>query len=301
MAIELVTKFLPYVDEKFATESKTSIMTNQDFDFAGANIVKVYKISTAEMNDYMRHPPVVPGGVGAYGSRYGEAKDLDATTESFMLTKDRSFTFVIDKLDEDETGQQLEGAKALERQLREVVIPEVDTHAYSVMCENAGTVPDTVELTPDNIYDEITKASEVLDDSEVPETERVLVVTPNTYRIMKKCKEIILNTDIGEDMRIKGVIANLDGATVVKVPAKRLPNGFGFMLIHPSATVAPTKLADYKIHRDPPGISGSLVEGRVNYDAFVLENKAKAIYYQAQPAAETETEAGGDQNEETTE
>ena len=30
-----------------------------------------------------------------------------------------------------------------------------------------------------------------------------------------------------------------------------------------------------------PGISGSLVEGRVCYDAFILENKKKAIYYQA--------------------
>jgi len=50
---------------------------------------------------------------------------------------------------------------------------------------------------------------------------------------------------------------------------------------HPIATVAPTKLDEYKIHPDPPGISGSLCEGRVVYDAFVLENKAKALYYQA--------------------
>ena len=31
MAINLVTKFLPYVDEVFATESKKSLLTNQDF------------------------------------------------------------------------------------------------------------------------------------------------------------------------------------------------------------------------------------------------------------------------------
>ena len=36
---------------------------------------------------------------------------------------------------------------------------------------------------------------------------------------------------------------------------------------------------------NPPGISGALVEGRICYDAFVLDNKAKALYYQAQPAA----------------
>ncbi|SCI20109.1 Uncharacterised protein [uncultured Clostridium sp.] len=82
-------------------------------------------------------------------------------------------------------------------------------------------------------------------------------------------------------MRLKGVIGMLDGASVIKVPANRLPSAFGFMLAHPSATVAPTKLEDYKIHQDPPGISGDLVEGRIVYDAFVLDNKTKAIYYQA--------------------
>ena len=98
---------------------------------------------------------------------------------------------------------------------------------------------------------------------------------------MKKNPDIVLNTDIGQDMRVRGVIANLDGANVIKVPANRLPEKFGFLLCHSVATVSPQKLEDYKVHEDPPGISGSLVEGRICYDAFVLDNKKKAIYYQA--------------------
>ena len=87
---------------------------------------------------------------------------------------------------------------------------------------------------------------------------------------------------MGNELRLRGVIGILDGMSVQKIPAARLPEGFGFMVAHPSATVAPVKLEDYNIHDNPPGISGALVEGRVVYDAFVLENKAKAIYYQAQ-------------------
>jgi hypothetical protein len=101
---------------------------------------------------------------------------------------------------------------------------------------------------------------------------------------MKQCPDIVMDTNIGNELRLKGVIAMVDGASVIKVPANRLPEGFGFMIAHPMATVAPTKLEDYKIHQDPPGISGALVEGRICYDAFVLDNKAKAIYYQAQSA-----------------
>ena len=275
MSIDLATKFAPYTDEKFKAESKISLLTNQDFDFVGARIVKVYKISTAEMNDYVRHP------VSDYAaSRYGTAKDLDATTESFEMTRDRSFTFTIDKLDADETNQQLTAAKALARQLREVVIPEVDAYTYKAMATKAGNKPDAVALTAENIYTEILKASKALDDEEVPETDRQLVVSPEVYQLMKRCKDITMETEIGNDLRIRGVIANLDGTNVIKVPAVRLPEHFGFMLAHPSATVAPTKLADYKIHQDPPGISGSLVEGRICYDAFILDNKKMAIYYQ---------------------
>lgn len=279
MAINLATKFLPYVDEKFSTESKKSLLTNQDFDWTGAHTVKVYKVSTSQMNDYKRTTPE-----GMTGSRYGVVKDLDATTEEFTLKKDRSFTFVIDKLDSDETVQNVQAASALERQIREVVIPEVDAYTYGVMCVNAGQKAEPNALTKTNIYTEIIAGNNALDNAEAPETGRIIVVTPDVYVLMKQCKDITMETDIGNDLRLKGVISNLDGAMVIKVPANRLPENFGFMIAHPCATVAPTKLEDYKIHEDPPGISGSLVEGRIAYDAFVLENKAKAIYYYAQAA-----------------
>ena len=36
MAIELVEKYLPYVDEQFTEESKKEYLTNTDFSFSGA-------------------------------------------------------------------------------------------------------------------------------------------------------------------------------------------------------------------------------------------------------------------------
>ena len=65
MAIELVEKYLPYVDEQFTQESKKEYLTNQDFSFSGAHSVKIYKISTGKMNDYGR-----TGATGGNWSRY---------------------------------------------------------------------------------------------------------------------------------------------------------------------------------------------------------------------------------------
>lgn len=280
MAIALATKFQPHVDEQFKAESKRSMVTNQDYDWTGAHTIKVYKVTTSTMNDYGRTGPATGNW-----SRYGSIGDLIATTEEMTLKKDRSFIFNIDKLDEDETAQQVAAASALARQNREVVIPEVDTYVYGVMTAGAGHKPTAKALTAANIYGELLAASKALDDAEVPETQRVLIVTPDVYTLMKQSTDIVMETDIGQDMRLRGVIANLDGMNVQKIPAARLPKDFGFMVAHPSATVSPVKLEDYNIHTNTVYSSGAVVTGRICYDAFVLDNKAKAIYYQALPAS----------------
>lgn len=277
MAIDLTEKVLPRVDEIFTAESKKAILTNDDFDWSGAHTVKVYKVSTSSMHDYNRD--------GANnGSRYGTVESLNATTEEFMLKKDRSFTFEIDKLDKDETQNQLEASTALARQLREVVIPEIDTYTYNIMCAEAGTIPEPQSnAIPNDLYEQVLTASQALDDKEVPENGRILVVTPETLKILKNATNFLLSTTQAQDIKLNGVIGMVDGLNVVKVPSKRLPVDFSFMLCHPVATVAPTKLEDYTVHENPPGISGSLVEGRICYDAFVLPNKRTAIYYQRKP------------------
>lgn len=295
MAINLVTKFIPYVDEMFTTESKKSLLTNNDFDWTGAHTIRVHKVNTVSMTDYDRDGSGVgvalKDGDPVVWSRYGTLGSVDNALEEFTLKKDRAFTFVIDKMDKDETGGVLSGASALARQQREVIIPEIDSYVYNVMATGAGTKKTTVTLTKENIYSEIINGNNVLDNAEVPETGRVLLATPDTYLLMKQCPDIVMETDVSVEMRLLGVIANLDGLTVIKIPANRLPENFGFMITHPVTTVAPTKLEDYKIHQDPPGISGDLVEGRICYDAFVLENKACAIYYQEnKPKAYTQTE-----------
>ena len=274
MSIALVKKYAPYTDELFKAESKISLLTNTDFDWTGAHTVAVWKIGTVPMNDYSRNRGSdYDEESGATLSRYGKIIDLDAQTEEMMLTKDRSFIFNVDRLDEDETAGQVAAASALARELREVVVPEVDTYAYNVMVTKAGTKATAAALTKENVYTSILAGSEALDAAEVPDTERVLVVTPAAYTLLKQSSAFD-STDVGAEMKLKGVVGILDG-----MAASRLPENFGFMIAHPSATVAPVKLEDYGTHNDTPLSSGTIVTGRICYDAFVLDNKAKGIYY----------------------
>ena len=273
--MDLTEKFAPNTDEIFKAESKSALVTNTDYDFTGAHAVKIWKISTAELNDYQRN---VTSADDERLSRYGALLDLNAVTEEMILSKDRSFIFNVDKLDVDETSEQLEAASALARELREVVIPEVDSYVFGKMVSGAAEGNTVVgDLTAANVYESIVAGSEKLDDAEVPDTERVLIVTPETYKLLK-LSGFLDKSDIGAELRLNGVIAVLDGTMVIKVPASRLPQGVGFILAHPSATTRPIKLEDYHTHSDTPLASGDIVTGRICYDAFVLENKAVGIY-----------------------
>ncbi|AZV58941.1 hypothetical protein [Clostridium sp. AWRP] len=273
MSIDYATKYSGAVDEKFKEVSKSDQCVNQDYDFTGGKAVKVYNISTAPMNDYDRE------GAGSTFSRYGTVSNLEATTQELILSKDRSFTFAIDKMDSDETNLALQAGTALDRQLREVVVPEIDTYRFSKMCTGAGTKATAAALTKSNIYDAITTGTEALDDEEVPQDGRFIVVTPATYKLMKLSSDIVLDTEIGQNMRIQGVVAMYDGMIIIKVPSSRLPVSSGFLIGHPMATCSPVKLAEYKVNDSPQGISGSLVEGRFYYDCFILNNKKTALYF----------------------
>lgn len=276
MAINYAEKYSPKVDEKFKLESKTQALVNNEYDFVGAKTVNVYTVNTVAMGDYTR----------SGSNRYGTPDELDTDIQELTMGQDRAFTFTIDKLNQDETNNALEVGKALARQLRERVIPEIDTYRLGKIAENAGESK-TEALDKTNIYDAIVDGTEHLDDKEVPVEGRKLVVTPEIYKFMKQSDDIILDTETSNEQRRRGVVGFMDGMEVTKVPSSRMPDGKGFIITHPVATVSPIKLADYKIHRDAPGISGALAEGRLYYDAFILDNKKDAIYYHATETIES--------------
>ena len=82
---------------------------------------------------------------------------------------------------------------------------------------------------------------------------------------------------MAQDMLVNGSVGMVDGVNIVPVPSSYLPANVELLIVHKSAMVSPFKLSEYKTHIDPPGINGALVEGRIYYDAFVLNNKKNGI------------------------
>jgi len=267
MTINLAQKYAPKVDEKFKQDSLTESIINNDFDWQGVDTVKVYSIETVDLTNYTRS--------GA--QRYGTPAELSDSLQTLTLTQDKAFTFTIDKIYELSQAENKSAGTALRRQLDEKVIPEIDIYRISKLIAGANTMA-TGATTKTNAYEQFLTGMETLSDAKVPITGRVALVTPSFYKFLKLDDTFIKNSDLGQEITINGQIGKIDGVPVVVVPSSYFTGNVNFILTHPSALVAPKKLTEYKIHQNPPGISGSLIEGRIVHDAFVLNNKKDAVY-----------------------
>lgn len=270
MAMNLAAKYSAKVDERFKLKSLTEVGVNREYEWAGVDTVNVYSVPTVAMGDYTR--------TGL--ARYGVAAELANTKQTLTLAKDRAFTFAIDRGNKEETMGVMDAGKALARQQDEVITPEIDVYRLAAMATaaaaNAGVA--TVAITAANAYSQFLVMMEYFANNKVSLSNLVTWVSPAFYTFLKLDPSFIKASDMGQKIAINGQVGEVDGAKIIRVPSVYLPTNTAFIGCHPSATVAADKLEDFKIHDNPPGINGSLVEGRVIYDAFVLTSRLKAVY-----------------------
>ena len=267
MAVNYAEKYSSKVDERFALASLTDGAMNTDYDFVGVNAVNVYSIPTVELGAYNMD--------GA--NRYGTPSELQDTKQTLTLSQDKAFTFTIDKRNEEDSAGAKSAGAALRREIDEVIIPTIDKYRLAALVTGAGNRTTAAAVTAENAFDVFLDAQNMLMDNMVPMVGRIAYVSPAFFKAIKTDASFIKASDVGQDMLVNGSVGMVDGVNIVPVPTSYLPSTVELIIAHNSAMVSPVKLAEYKTHIDPPGINGTLVEGRLYYDAFVLENKKKAI------------------------
>ena len=175
----------------------------------------------------------------------------------------------------------MDAGKAIQRNLREVWIPEYDSYVFKTLADAAinNGAYDNTPATKSNAYELFLKGMERLGNCNVPDQGRVAFCSYGFANLLKQDSSFMRYGDQSQQMLIKGVIGEVDGCKIVKVPSSRLPAGAACIITHPVAATAPKQLEEYKIHDNPPGISGWLCEGRFIYDCFILNEKIDAVYF----------------------
>lgn len=291
-SIQLVSKYLPYLDQVYAYASRSAILdTAGDLvkQTADAKTVLIAKTSMQGLGNYDRN--------GEKGFVKG---DVSLTWESHTLTQDRGRSFQIDAMDDAETLGTAFGTLASEF-LRTKVAPEIDAVRFSKYAEKAGHSA-TGTLNKADVTDAIDEGMTAMKEAEVDLNGGVLFVTPTLYTAIKQSDKFtrplapsenpnrnfgmydeLLVVEVPQTRFIKGLTLN-DGKTSGQEAGGYAKAAEGadinFLIVSPSAVVQLTKHAKMRVF-DPDtnqDADAYKVDYRIYHDAWVLENKVKGIY-----------------------
>lgn len=250
----------------FRLNSVTDIAINKGIrlDYNGVNSVTIYGVAVPSETNYVR----------SGSNRFGTLVELDTTKQTFVLSQDKAFTYTIDRGNYTDSMMVTEAGSTLQRTIEVTCVPNTDIYRLAALTTYAvaQSQSTTVALTSSNVYIQFLARQATLDDAKVPASGRIAFVTPATYALLKQDSNFIKASDTAQDMLRKGVVGDVDGVTIVKVPTSYLVANTGFLIVHESVLVAPHKFDTFRILKEVQGIDGWVVEGRRYYDAVVPTN-----------------------------
>jgi len=288
-SIALAEKFQPILDEVYKRESLTARLDGQTkpVDFAGANVVKIFKTSII--------------GLGTYSRATGyPAGDVTGTWETMTLSTSRGRAFSIDRMDDEESLGMAFGTLANEF-IRTGVAPEVDAYRFAKYASWSGisTVAEAALADGAAVLAAFDAAMLTMDEDQVPSDGRLLYVSSTINGLLKTAVTRSLANENAADRRVK----MLDNVEIIPVPQSRFytqvtlnagatgsAGGYvktastgrdiNFMLLHPSAILQATKHAALKIFspEENQAADAWLLQYRLYHDAFVYENKVDGVY-----------------------
>lgn len=263
---------LDQIDERLHLATKTADVVNKGgvrLDFNGKNSVTIYTVNVVSETNYTRSGT----------NRFGTLNELGTSTQTFTLSQDKSFTFSVDRGNLEDSMMVQEVNKAVKRQVAEVSVPNTDIYTLAIASAyaTANSQSATAAVTSSNAYVKFLAQNDAMTEAKVPETGRYCFLTPATYSLLKQDSTFTRSCDTTYADLKKGIIGQVDGVTLVKVPSTYLAANTVYLFIWDQVLIRPMKFNSTRVLTDVQGIDGAVAEGRRYYDVFIPSNKGVGI------------------------
>jgi hypothetical protein len=293
-SIALVSKYLPLLDEVYKKASLTASLDNTALSREGseANEIKVAKTAIQGLGDYDRNTGYVNG-------------DVTLTWETHSFSQDRGRKFGIDTMDDQESLMMAFGTLTGEF-IRTRVVPEVDAYRIAQYFANANTTVEADLADGAAVISALDTAQQVMNDAEVPEEGRILMISNANYNLLKAAPSLERRIGTGNDGQFDRRFETFDGMRIVKVPTNRFYSSItqydgatggqedggyiktavtgrdlNFVIAHPSAIAyqGTKHLVNKVISPELNQTSDQyLFFYRLYHDVFIFDNKVAGIY-----------------------
>lgn len=283
-SITLFKKYIPYLDEVYKNESKTSMLDGDSTlvrQGANTNEIIIPKMSMDGLADYSRNGGYVAGNV-------------TLTNETVKFNYDRGRKFTVDAMDDEETAGLAFGKLASEF-IRTRVVPELDAFRFATYAGTSGiskVATGTTLADGSAVVTALRTATNEMDEDEVPMENRILFITPTLQGMVQdldttKSREVMSRFSqvvLVPQTRFYTAIDLLDGTTSSEEAGGFAKASTGadinFMVIHKPALLQYQKHVINKIITPEANqeSDGWMFFYRAYGLADVYENKVAGIY-----------------------
>ena len=254
-SIELVTKYLPLLDEVYRVNAKSSILeadATMVQQTADAKVIKINKLNMDGLGDYSRQDGYP---VGSIVSEW----------ETHEFENDRGRRFNLDKMDDLENLGMVFFNMAGQF-MKQKVIPEKDAYTFAKIAGKSGIEGATGTLTDSTTKKAIETALAKLGENEVDEGNMVLFITPTVKGYLEH--EVPRSFTSGVTSYGQK-IEYFNDIPLITVPQTRFYNGVDLL----DGVTSGETAGGYKKHVST-GASGDADAADVN---FILMDRAAAI------------------------
>ncbi|MCI8346621.1 MAG: capsid protein [Bacilli bacterium] len=226
-------------------------------------------------------------------------RNVDNDWETKDLTNHREWDTLLHPQDVNQSNMVLTIQNATKVMNETQKFPEMDAYCVSKIHTDAvaeGVVDDTTTLTVDNILSIFDKYMEDMDEARVPQTGRILYVTPAINTLIKNAKDIVKTINVsGSATALNRTISRIDEVEIVKVPSELMKTVYDFsngwkpgttakqinmLLIHPIAVFTPVSYSFASMEEPSAHSKGKYLYYEESFeDVFILNNKKKAIKF----------------------
>ena len=253
----VIKEVLPY------NADSTPMILKDDSILLNGRTFTVLETNEAELRDYQRNTA-------------NELTTLKADETSYVLDIEKYWGLQIDDLDVKDLNTEVEQYQVA-KQTNKIVAPYLDQLRFATVIGNASK---NVIPVAEKEYDAVLDAGAELDELATSGT-RYLFVTPTFYKAIKKRIVELPQGDRDNNVRYKGVVGELDGAIVVKVPNRILntgDNSVDAVLTVDNVLASPVQVDKFESGRLGAGRFGVYLQQLLYTGAFVLQkNQPKII------------------------
>lgn len=244
----------------------TPAVLSDDQIFLQGRTFTILETNEAELTDYKRN-------------ENNTLTTLKADETSYVLDIEKYWGMQIDDLDEHDLNTEIEQYQVA-KQTNKVVAPYLDQLRFATLIGNSSATVLTTGTTPVVNYEAVIDAGVKLDEL-ANNGRRLLFVTPTFYASIKKEIVKLPQGDNTGDALFKGVVGELDGALVIKVPNRILntgDNAVEAILTVDNVLASPVQVDKFESGRLGAGKFGVFMQQLLYTGAFVLQkNQAKII------------------------